>query len=57
MTIKAKWKRGFPRYGYLETPKGRWREDRKTGEFLWRKLGNPFPDGNSNKKKKSKRSR
>ena len=33
----------LPRYGYLDTPKGTWREDRKTGKFVWRKLGSDFP--------------
>lgn len=44
-----------PRYGYRDTPKGRWREDRKTGEFIWRKSDNPFPDETNQRKKKRKK--
>lgn len=45
----------LPRYGYKDTPEGRWREDRKTGKFLWRKLGNPFPEEENGKKKRRKK--
>jgi hypothetical protein len=34
----------LPRYAYRDTPAGTWQEDRKTGKFLWRKLGNKFPE-------------
>ena len=33
----------LPRYGYMDTPQGTWREDRKTGKRVWRRLGNDFP--------------
>ena len=46
---------GRPRYTYQDTPEGTWREDRKTGKLVWRKLGNPFPDEEPKKKKKAKK--
>jgi len=33
----------LPRYAYMDTPQGTWREDRKTGKRIWRKLGSDFP--------------
>jgi len=47
----------LPRYGYLDTPKGTWREDRKTGKLVWRKLGNPFPKEEREVRKKRTKSR
>jgi hypothetical protein len=41
-TVKIGGKR-LPRFAYRDTPEGTWREDRKMGELIWRKLGNDFP--------------
>ena len=38
--IGGKW---LHRYAYRDTPKGTWREDRKTGRMVWRKLDSNFP--------------
>jgi len=42
-TVKIRGKT-LPRYAYKDTPKGTWREDRKTGKLVWRKLGSHFPE-------------
>ena len=56
-TVKIKGKK-LPRYAYKDTPKGTWREDRKTGKIIWRKLGNPFPKENKKERiKKHKRNK
>jgi len=34
----------LPRFAYKDTPQGTWREDRKTGRLVWRRLGNAFPE-------------
>lgn len=43
----------------MDTPQGTWRYDSKTGKWVWRKLGNPFPKvpNNSHKEKTSKHKR